>query len=72
MILRLRKLKYYNKAEEKINAVKKYFNPNIISTVYEDGRYIAYPKSKNPRKDTQEKKLINLISYQIMHSVCKN
>ena len=47
--------KYYNKAEEKINAVKKDFNPNIISTVYEDGRYIAYPKSKNPCKDTQEK-----------------
>ena len=44
--------KYYNKAEEKINDLKKGFNPIIITTNYEDGRYIAYPKSKNPLKDT--------------------
>ena len=47
MILRLRK--------NTIIKLKKDFNPNIISTVYEDGRYVAYPKSKNPIKDTQEK-----------------
>ena len=44
--------KYYNKAKEKINDLKKDFNPAVIKVVYEDGRNVAYPVKIKPHERT--------------------
>ena len=44
--------KYYNKAKEKINDLKKDLNPAVIKVVYEDGRNVAYPVKIKPDERT--------------------